>query len=373
MALGLPPERLATTAMIETTNYPVPDTPHSVSRSIARKLRRLLDGVRRASIVCHMSPDGDALGSSLALYRVLTAMGISTRVITPDMPPRNLMFLPGADNIMIGSQIPDVVERTLASAEVIFCLDFNDLHRVDRLAPMIEASGATRVSVDHHLDFAMEADLIVSDPSSSSTCALLYHLLAASGLEEMIDRDAAICLYTGMMTDTGNFSYNSNSPDLYLIIARLLAKGIDKDDIYRKAWNVTSESRLRLCGYALAEKMEIISDCHTAVICLSHEELMRMGYSRGDTESLVNQPLAIPGICCSIFMREDRPDFVKVSMRSVGDIPVNRFCSDFFGGGGHLNAAGGEFHGSLAQCRSRLDEIMPLVAECLSNSTTNSL
>lgn len=352
--------------------FPIPAPPRSVNRSVARKLRRLLDGVRRVSIVCHVSPDGDALGSSLALCRVLTSMGLSVRVITPDMPPRNLMFLPGADSIIIGSQIPDVAERTLASAEVIFCLDFNDLRRVDRLAPMITASRARLVSVDHHLDFAMNAFIAVSDPSSSSTCALLYHLLAESGLEDRIDKDAATCLYAGMMTDTGNFSYNSNSPDLYLIIARLLAKGIDKDEIYRRAWNESSESRLRICGYALSEKMELFRDLHTSLITLSADELKSMNYSRGDTESIVNQPLAIPGIDCSIFLREDRENFVKVSMRSTGDIPVNRFCSEFFGGGGHLNAAGGEFHGSLDDCVARVKEMLAAFSSILTTDQ-NSL
>ena len=357
--------------MTEPSIYPIPESPRGISRSVARKLRRLLDGVRRVSIVCHMSPDGDALGSSLALSRVLASTGHSVRVITPDMPPRNLMFLPGADNIIIGSKIPDVAERTLASAEVIFCLDFNDLHRVDRLAPMIEASKARRVAIDHHLDFAMDAEIVVRDPASSSTCALLYHLLAEAGREDKIDTDAATCIYTGMMTDTGNFSYNSNSPDLYLIIARLLEKGIDKDEIYRKAWNETSESRLRICGYAMSEKMELLRDKHTAVISLSAEELNRMNYSRGDTESLVNQPLAIPGIDCSIFLREDRENFVKVSMRSVGDIPVNRFCSENFGGGGHLNAAGGEFHGPLDLCIARVKEMLIAFSDLLTE--TNSL
>lgn len=357
--------------MNETLNIPVPATPRSITQSAMRKLRRMLDSVRRVSIVCHMSPDGDALGSSLALAHVLTAMGKSVRVVTPDMPPRNLMFLPGASSIIITSQIPDVAERTLAQAELVFCLDFNDLRRIDRLGRYVEASSARRITIDHHLDFNMPGDLAISDPSSSSTCALLYHVLAAAGLEELIDTDAATCLYTGMMTDTGNFSYNSNSPDLYLIIARLLTRGIDKDEIYRRAWNESTESRIRLCGYALSEKMALHRNHRAAVITLSLDELKERGYSRGDTESLVNQPLAIPGIEYSIFLREDRTDFVKVSMRSVGSFPVNRLCAEHFGGGGHLNASGGEFHGSLTDCVAVVESIMPQYDSLLATQPDN--
>lgn len=347
--------------------YCLPEPPRSVTRSIARRLRRMLDEVRRISIVCHKSPDGDALGASLGLQQVLEAMGKSVRVITPDMPPRNLLFLPGATSIIIASQIPDVAERTLASAELVFCLDFNDLRRIDRLAPMVEASQARRIAVDHHLDFAMEADLVVSDPSSSSTCALLFHLLTQSGLEPLVGPEAAACIYTGMMTDTGNFSYNSNHPDLYLIIAALLARGIDKDEIYRRAWNESSESRLRICGYAIADKMELMTEHRAALIVLSLDELKARNYSRGDTESLVNQPLAIPGIEYSIFLREDREGLVKVSMRSVGSFPVNRLCAEHFGGGGHLNAAGGEFHGPLDECVEIVRRFIPSYDNLLSN------
>lgn len=324
-----------------------------------------------------MSPDGDALGSSLALYHILQAMGKSVRVVTPDAPPRNLTFLPGADNIIVASQIPDVAERTLAAADIIICLDFNDLHRIDRVAPMIEASQARRIVVDHHLDFAMDADIVLSDPSSSSTCALLYHLIIAAGLEQAMGFDAATAIYTGMMTDTGNFSYNSNSPDLYILIARLLAMGIDKDAIYRRAWNESSEARLRICGYAISEKMEILPGRRVALITLSADELKAHGYSRGDTESLVNQPLQIPGIECSIFLREDREGFVKISMRSVGEFPVNRVCADHFGGGGHLNAAGGEYDGSLLDCTTLIKSVIPqyyhlLASNPLPDSTPQS-
>lgn len=351
--------------MSDLNNYPLPAPPGCISQAVVRKLRKLLDGVRRVSIVCHMSPDGDALGASLGLARVLTAMGKSIRVITPDIPPRHLLFLPGATDIIVGSKIPEVAERTLASAEVIFCLDFNDMRRIDRIAPMIEASKAAIVAVDHHLGFDMKTDIAVSDPSSSSTCALLYQLLVASGLEEMIDTGAASCLYTGMMTDTGNFSYNSNNPDLYLIVARLLAKGIDKDDIYRRAWNEASESRLRICGYAIYSKMTLMRDYRTALIALTLDELKEMGYSRGDTESLVNQPLAIPGIECSILLREDHEGFVKVSMRSIGDIPVNIICAEQYGGGGHLNAAGGEYRGAVADCLAGIPAILEHYAHIL--------
>lgn len=350
----------------ETISY----TSRSITQALCRRLRRLLDSVRRCSIICHVSPDGDALGSSLALCRVLERMGKSVRVVTPDMPPHNLTFLPGADNIIVASKIPEVAQSTLASADVIFCLDFNDIQRVDRMAPMVEASTARRVVVDHHLDLQMEGEIVVSDHESSSTCALLYHLLREAGLADLIDTDAATCIYTGMMTDTGNFSYNSNSPDLYIIIADLLARGIDKDEIYRMAWSRTSESRLRICGYAL-DKMELLPEHQAALITLSLEELEARNYQRGDTEGLVNQPLAIPGVTYSIFLREDKRGFVKVSMRSEGSFPVNRLCAEHFGGGGHLNAAGGEFNGSLADCLALVRDIIPSYDNLLPSASDN--
>lgn len=165
-----------------------------------------------------------------------------------------------------------------------------------------------------------------------------------------------------MMTDTGNFTYNSNDPDLYLMIAELLRFGIDKDNIYNMAMNTFSVDRLRLMGYALSEKMELFPEVGGALIELTHEELVKFHYQRGDTESLVNRPLAIPGIYWSIFLRDD-VEYIKVSARSTGDFAVNGYCEQYFSGGGHKNAAGGEFRGSMEDARSLVYDIVANLKE----------
>lgn len=317
-------------------------------KQIAR-LKQLLEHARKAVITCHISADGDALGSSLALSRVLTNMGIEAKVITPDSVSANLQFLPGAKDIVDGNRYADYARTLFTSADVVFCLDFNDRKRIDRLANALNASKAPKVLVDHHLDPEDFTDVTISHPEMSSTCMLLFRILCRLELFDLIDKTAAELLLAGMMTDTGNFAYNASDPEIYIIVSELLKKGADKDKLYKHLFNTFSESSLRICGYALAEKMEVFPQEHAALITLTRDELNRFHYSKGDTESLVNRPLAIPGIIYSCFMRQE-DGYVKVSMRSTGDFPVDKLCSEYFGGGGHLNAAGGEFPGTLDEC-----------------------
>ncbi|MCM1293725.1 MAG: bifunctional oligoribonuclease/PAP phosphatase NrnA [Bacteroides sp.] len=309
-----------------------------------QSLKETIDRAKNIAVTCHMGPDGDAMGSSLAMARVLSAMGKSTTVVVPDCPPLNLMFLPGTDSIVIASCRVDKARLVLGDADLIFVLDYNDLKRVDMMAPMIEQSNARRVVIDHHLNPLIEADIVISRPDLSSTCALVWLVLDACGYTHLIDVEAATCLCTGMMTDTGNFSYNSNDPRLYAILANLMATGVDKDAIYNRLFNTNSESRIRIMGYAQYEKMRLFHDRHASLIALSRKDLADLDYHKGDTEALVNVPLSIPGIVYSIFLREDEPGYVKVSMRSKGEFSVKDLCERHFAGGGHKNAAGGEIH-----------------------------
>ena len=183
-------------------------------------------------------------------------------------------------------------------------------------------------------------------------------MLCRLELFNLIDKDTASCLLAGMMTDTGNFAYNANDPDAYIIEAELVKKGADKVDLYNRLLNTVSENCLRLTSYAMLEKMEIFNDFHAALICLTRDELNRFHYVKGDTEGLVNRPLAVPGIVYSAFLREE-DGYVKVSMRSLGDFPVNKLCNEHFGGGGHLNAAGGEFAGTLEECAELFRSLLP--------------
>lgn len=320
----------------------------------------LVNGSRKVAIVCHMTPDGDAMGSSLCLWHVLKAMGKTACVVTPDCPPESMMFLPGADKVLISSYNPERTRYVLGGSDLIFCLDFNDLKRIDRTAPMVADSKARRIVVDHHLNPSIDADVLISHPEKSSTCALLYMVLSQAGWSDFIGKEAAECCCTGMMTDTGNFSYNSNDADLYEILAQLVAKGVDKDAIYTRVFNTNSVERLRIMGYSQYAKMQLLPEHRAALITLSREELNEFNYKKGDTEALVNVPLSIPEIVYSIYLREDEPNYVKVSMRSKGDFSVKDICERHFGGGGHRNAAGGEVHAGLDEALNKVLEVLPI-------------
>ena len=329
-----------------------------IDNDSVERVKQFVLASRHVVVTCHVSPDGDALGSSTALCSVLRAMGKDAVVVTADCAPKALQFLPGVRDIVTLTRQPERVRELIAGADLVFCLDFNDLGRVDRLASLIELSGARRVVIDHHLSPVIEADVIISRPEVSSTSALLYIFLWQAYWVRYLNRAAAACIYTGMMTDTGNFSYNSNDPDLYLIIYDLMRKGSDKDNLYKLVMDTSSESSVRIMGYA-QYRMQVIRDHRVAILSLNSDELKEFEYSKGDTEGLVNRPLAIPDVTWSVFMREDAPDLVKISMRSKGDFSVSRVCEECFGGGGHANAAGGEFKGSLSDALSKLLEILP--------------
>ena len=329
-----------------------------IDKTTSARLQKLINDAEHIVITCHVSPDGDALGSSLGLCQVLQDLGKSAVVVTPDMVPRQLLFIPNVKSIVVASCQPHVARQCISRADLIFFLDFNELKRIDKLAEIVETSNAERVMIDHHLDPAPIASITISHPEVSSTSALVYRVLNDLGYIDKLNIAGATCICTGMMTDTGNFSYNSLDPQLYLIMADLVARGVDKDEVYRSVFNTSSESKLRLQGYAISRNLRLFHEYGTALITLSGEELNQYHYERGDTEGLVNVPLSIPGIRCSVFMRQDSENYVKISARSIGDFPVNLVCERYFGGGGHLNAAGGDWNGSLDEAVSTFIRIM---------------
>lgn len=347
-----------------------------ISRIIDEKavgrIREMLADSERVVITCHLTPDGDAIGSSLGLLHTLSAIGKTVNVVTPDMVPKSLMFLPGAKEVVTFTRHQEYATGLMSEADLIFCLDFNESKRVDRMEDTLLASKAPKVLIDHHLNPGTFADVIISHPEASSTSMLVFRVLCRLELFDRIDRAAAECIFTGMMTDTGNFSYNSNEPDLYIVIAELLKKGIDKDKLYQRACNTFTESSLRLNGFAISEKMELLTDHRCSLITLSADDLQRFHYEKGDTEGLVNKPLAMPETIWSVYLRED-PMQIKVSMRSKGQFPVNEVCKEVFGGGGHLNAAGAEFKGTLEECIATLKEAMPRFDKYLPKPKTRKL
>lgn len=323
-----------------------------ISRKISeisiKKAKALIDRAERIVTVCHSAPDGDAIGSSLAAVHVFGAIGKECRAIAPDAYNANLAKLPGAKDIVDATRYPDFARRLLGEADLVLCLDFNEPSRTGRLEQALRECKAPKILIDHHLNPDIEAEVLISHPDMAATAYLMFRFICRLELFNFINKEAAECILAGIMTDTGNFSYNSSDPEIFIVVAELLRKGADKDRLYRQLFNTVSENCMRLNSYALLEKMEVFHDEGAALIILSREELNRFHYVKGDTEGLVNRPLAIPGIVYSAFMREET-DLVKVSMRSTGNFPVNKLCSDHFGGGGHLNAAGGEFYGTLDQ------------------------
>lgn len=316
----------------------------------------LIDEAEAIAIVTHMSPDGDALGSSLAMWHYLQAIGKETvAVVVPNHFPNFLAWLPGAEDIVIYEDRKEEAGTILASTDLIICLDFNDTKRTGAMQHAVSNAPAKKILIDHHLQPQAFADVCMSYPDTPSTSELVFRFICSSGNFQLIDLKMAECIYTGMMTDTGNFSFNSNQADIYHIIAELVRIGVDKDSIYNRVFNTYSVSRMRLMGYCLNQKMKIYPKHHTALIALSKEELLRFNFQSGDAEGMVNLPLQIADIYYSVLMREDK-DKIKISFRSQGDRPVNEFAHLYFNGGGHKNAAGGESYESVEDTIARFEQ-----------------
>jgi phosphoesterase RecJ-like protein len=323
-----------------------------------KELDELLNKSTNIIATCHVRPDGDAIGSTLGWYHLLKSLNKHITVITPDQAPRSLTFLPGFKDVVPYTKYPDFTKRLLEEADLILCCDFNKLSRLDSLAQLIEESKATKVLIDHHESPDMFAHLTFSYPRMSSASELSFRLMAALGLYSDINLESATCICTGLITDTRNFSVNCGNPEVYSILLKLLDKGVDKQRIVKEALETFTLDSVLLHAYAISEKMEIIPECHSAIITLDTADLDHFNYQRGDTEGLVNKPLQIRGMISSFCLRED-PDCVKISARSVNNFPVNRICEQLCGGGGHIMAAGGEFNGTAEECKARLKEILP--------------
>ena len=255
-----------------------------IDEKSVRRLKELIDDSEKILIISHTAPDGDAIGSSLAAMHVLMSIGKDARVLVPDQPLANLRNLPGAKEITDACRYPDFAAKLFDESDLVLCLDFNEPKRVDRVAPLLESCKAPKVLIDHHLHPSDFAEVSISHPEMSSTCYLLFRVLCRLELFNFIDKNAAECLLAGIMTDTGNFSYNCSDPELYIVVSELLKKGADRDRLYSRLFNTFSANCLRLNSYALLNKMELFESKGAALITLSREELNRFHYSKGDTE-----------------------------------------------------------------------------------------
>ena len=316
--------------------------------------------VHNIVIVAHKSPDGDSVGSSLALLQYLTQKGFNVSVCHPDPLPYFLNWLPRVDEIINYIEHPDEVKQNIERAHLIFCLDFNSLHRLGAdMSTLVKDSSAFTVMIDHHLDPSNEFDLIFSETSSCSTAQLIYDFIVANGDFSLIDPPLGEAIYCGIMTDSGSFRFPSTTAHTHEVIAQLLHQGVDHAKIHESIYDTNSLSRLKLRGYATNEKLDILDEYSTAIISLTDEELFAYNYQPGDAEGIVNVGLSIIGINKSIFLKESN-GVIKISFRSKGsNNPINTLAAKYFGGGGHANAAGGVWEGSMNEAIERLKNALP--------------
>lgn len=317
----------------------------------SKKVEQVLNAIRKSGkivITTHVSPDGDALGSSLALYHFIKRMGRTPKIIVPNSYPYFLRWLQGAGEIEIFEYNPGAGEYILMNADLIFSLDYNISKRAGGIGTVLDKSPATKIMIDHHPNPGENFDICVSHPEISSTSELVFRFIYQSGGYDNITLAEAEAVFCGMMTDTGGFTYNSGNPEIYEIISLLLRKGVDKDAIYNRVFNNYSEERFRLLGFTLSQRMEVNHELHSALLFLSNEDQSQFKFVKGDTEGFVNYPLSIKGIIFSTFIRQEE-GVIKLSFRSQGSFPCNEFASEFFNGGGHLNASGGEFYGTYEE------------------------
>ncbi len=321
------------------------------------ELKELLSSPRKIIITTHQRPDGDAIGSSLALYHYLRLKGHQPVVISPTDYPDFLHWLPGNPTVIVYDKESARSKQLVSESEVIFCADFNRLDRLQELGSVIESASAVKVLVDHHLEPGDFSDFQFWDPSACSTAELVYDFILKMGDKQVIDKDIATCIYTGILTDTDRFRIQSTSPLIYRIAADLLELGINHTRIYEEVYETFSENRLRFFGYCIREKLEFIKELKTGIIALEKEDLKKFYIQSGDTEGLVNYPLWIKGAMLSVLIIQ-RPDEVKLSFRSKGNFTVNDIARDHFGGGGHRNAAGGTSKLSVSETREKLIAIL---------------
>jgi len=314
-------------------------------------LMELIDDAQRIVICSHRSPDGDAIGSSLGLAGYLRSQGKEPFVSVPDMFPDFLQWMPGAQGIVRYDKHPEAVEQAMAGADLIFCVDFSQEERLGDMAPLLHDAKARCVIIDHHPSPTIPNEILISQSKMSSASEVVFRVIWQLGGFGHLTRQDAVCLYCGMMTDTGGFTYNSAAPELFFIISQLLTKGINKDKIYRNVYHNFSEWRLRLTGYVLYEKMHVFAQKRAAYFTLTRQDLRRFHYVKGDAEGLVNMPLQMKGIKLSISLREDteHDNLIWVSLRSVDDLSCTKIAEKYFNGGGHLNASGGRLNCSMAE------------------------
>jgi phosphoesterase RecJ-like protein len=322
-----------------------------------------LNNAKSILIFGHKSPDGDSIGSTLGLFHYLRNKGIESQVIQPDNYPNFLKWMPENEGMLIYDKKKKEVAELIEKADVIFTLDFNDQTRVGNgLGQLIANATCTKVMLDHHQEPGDYAKYTFSDVTSCSTCQLVYELIEANGDLELIDENTGNCIYTGLLTDTGSFRFPATTPKTHFIAADLMERGVNHSQIHEYIQDINTPDRLRLLGYTLNNKLEVLPEIKTAIVSLTMQEMKDHNTLKGYTEGFVNMALSIIGVEVAVFVKEDEK-IVKLSFRSKGDIPVNEFSKVHFGGGGHINAAGGASQLSVQETIDKIKKELPAFLE----------
>ena len=319
------------------------------------ELKSILNNKPSVFIVTHKSPDGDAMGSSLGLAGALKKKGCSVNVIAPSEYPKFLRWIKGNEEVLVWGEDNERVKDAADKADVLFCLDFNALHRIDEVGDLVAKSKGKKVMIDHHQQPDDFADLIISDTSASSTAEMIYEFLESLGEEKLIDGDIGEALYCGIMTDTGSFRFSSTTARTHRVAGKLIDFGADHSMVHRRIYDSNTKRRLKLLGYCLMN-MEVLDNKNTAIFKITREDHKTFNIQKGDTEGIVNYGLSMPNIKCSVFFREDK-NIVKISFRSKDDYDVNKFAREHFNGGGHINAAGGMSNDSLEEAIGKFKKV----------------
>ncbi|MBA3970973.1 MAG: DHH family phosphoesterase [Bacteroidetes bacterium] len=323
-----------------------------------KEVKALLSKPKNIVIVTHWSPDGDAMGSSLGLYNYLMQLKHTVTVITPNDYPSFLFWLPGNKKVIDFSKKPKPAKSAVAKADLIFCLDFNSLKRIDSLGDEVGKASAIKFIIDHHLQPEGFAKYMLHDVKACSTCELIYEFMQLMGHKKLLTKDIANCLYTGIMTDTGSFRFPSTTAKTHRIIGDLLAAGAENAEIHNRIYDGNTEDKIKLLGYSLSEKLVVMKEYKTAFFSLTAAELKKYNYRKGDTEGVVNYALSIEGIRFAAFFVE-RDGLIKTSFRSKGAFDVNLFSRKNFNGGGHANAAGGVSDVNMEKTLAKFTSLLP--------------
>lgn len=322
------------------------------------QLRNWLTTASTILITNHKNPDGDAMGSALALSHFLKKWGYPATVLVPNDYPEFLKWLPGDERVMNYETDPNRGDELIAKADLIFSLDYNHLSRVGQMEQPILASPAKKILIDHHRDPSDFADLMFSDHNSCATAQLVYELIESLELLNLLDADTATCIYTGLVTDTGSFRYPSTTAKTHHIVANLLDAGVKNGRVHQNLFDNKTETVIKMRGHVLSNNLTVLPEFKVAYITLSLDEQAQFETKSGDTEGLVNEALAVKGVVMAAFFKESH-NLVKISFRSSGAFAVNELSVDHFEGGGHRNAAGGASHDSLEETIDRFLKLLP--------------